>query len=117
MQTESREASDPGPVVLDIGHSLDQASGHAVVDLVVTESPGRGESETVTPMPAQEVQVAVPGTAGRFFTGISGTTAAGPDRSTGRFYDFSRDGTGTLSVGSVVRPACRIARRRTVPRA
>jgi hypothetical protein len=102
VQTESRESSDPGPVVLDIGHRLDEASGHAVVDLALTESPGCGAPETVTTLPAQEVQVSVTGTTVRFFTGISGTTSAGPDRATGRFYDFARDGTGTLTVGSVV---------------
>lgn len=101
VQAESREARDPGPVVLDIGHGLDRASGHAVVDLVLTESPGCGEPETVTTLPAREVQVDVTGTTVRFFTGVSGTTSAGPDRSTGRFYDFSRDGTGTGARGDL----------------
>lgn len=99
---QTGELSEPGPVVLDIDQSLDEASGRAVVDLIVTESPGCGEPETVATLPAQEVQIAVTGTSVRFFTGISSATSAGPDRSTGRFYDFSRDGTGTLSVGSVI---------------
>ncbi|WP_155849394.1 hypothetical protein [Arthrobacter sp. H20] len=102
VQTETRDASEPGPVVLDIGHSLDQAFGQAVVNLVVTASPGCGEPESITTLAAQKVQIAVTGTSARFFTGITGTTSAGPNRSTGRFYDFARDSTGSLSVGSLI---------------
>lgn len=102
IQTEDREARAPGPVELDIGHSLDQAFGHAIVDLTVTASPGCGEPESVTVLRAQDVQITVTGTTPRFFTGIGGTTSSGSDRSSGRFYDFSRDGTGTLSVGSLI---------------
>lgn len=102
VQTETRDAREPGPVVLEIGHSLDRAVGQAVVNLVVTANPGCGEPESVTTLWAQEIQLAVTGTSAKFFTGISGTTSAGPDRSTGRFYDFARDGTGTLTVGSLI---------------
>ncbi|WP_156809124.1 hypothetical protein [Arthrobacter sp. TB 23] len=102
IQTEGRGSREPGPVELDIGHSLEEALGHAVVDLTVTDSPGCGEPESVSVLPAQDVQITVTGTTPRFFTGIGGTTSSGSDRSSGRFYDFSRDGTGTLSVGSLL---------------
>ncbi|MHA7142524.1 hypothetical protein [Arthrobacter sp. CAL618] len=102
VQTEGRESREPGPVELDIGRSLDQAVGHAIVDLRVTDSPGCGEPESVSVLSAQEVQITVTGTTPRFFTGIGGTTSSGSDRSSGRSYDFARDGTGTLSVGSLI---------------
>ncbi|MBG6180826.1 hypothetical protein [Arthrobacter sp. CAN_A1] len=102
VQTETRDASEPGPVTLDIGHSLDQAVGHAVVNLVVTAAPGCGEPVSTSVLPAQEVQIAVTGTSVRFFTGIGGTTSAGADRTTGRSYSFARDGTGSASVGSLI---------------
>lgn len=102
VQTEGRESREPGPVALDIGRSLDRAVGHATVDLTVTDSPGCGEPESVSVLPAQEVQITVTGTTPRFFTGIGNTTSSGSDRSSGRSYDFSRDGTGTLSVGSLI---------------
>ncbi|MHA7154832.1 hypothetical protein [Arthrobacter sp. TMN-50] len=102
VQTEIRDASEPGPVTLDIGHSLDQAFGHAVLNLTVTTSPGCDEPETVTTLPSHEVQITVMGTSVRFFTGIGGTTSAGADRSTGRSYSFARDGIGSVSVGSLI---------------
>ncbi|MHA7275294.1 hypothetical protein ACX80O_02005 [Arthrobacter sp. Hz1] len=102
VQTETRDASEPGPVTLDIGHSLDQAVGHAVVNLVVTANPGCGDTGSTTTLPAQEVQITVMGTSVRFFTGIGGTTSAGADRTTGRSYSFARDGTGSVSVGSLI---------------
>ncbi|MHA7273003.1 hypothetical protein ACX80Z_06195 [Arthrobacter sp. TMT4-20] len=62
IQTEGRGSREPGPVELDIGHSLEEALGHAVVDLTVTDSPGCGEPESVSVLPAQDVQITVTGT-------------------------------------------------------
>lgn len=105
IETESFEATEPGPVTLDIDRRLRTAHGEAVVNLIMTESPGCGAPETSTLLPAQVVVLDVTGTSVRFRTGIDGSVSTGADRDVTRVYDLSRDGTGSVSVGSVLTEA------------
>jgi hypothetical protein len=100
VRTPSDEATEPGPVVLDIDRRLRTARGEAVLDLLVTENPGCGAEEVITTAAAQEVSIEVVGTTVRFFSGIGGTVADGPDRARDLSSRLSRDGTGTLTVGT-----------------
>lgn len=102
IATDGPEATEPGPVTLDVDRRLRTARGVAVVDLVQTEIPGCGAPETTTTLPAQPVALEVMGTSVRFRTGVDGSTSSGADRDVSRAYDLARDGRGSASVGEVV---------------
>jgi hypothetical protein len=102
VRTVDSEASEPGPVTLDIDRLLRAAHGEAVVDLIVEDSPGCGAPDTSVTLPAQRVTIDTTGTSDRFRTGISGSVSAAGARLRSSTVDLSRDGVGTASVGSLV---------------
>jgi hypothetical protein len=99
------DVGEPNQASLEMGRALRTASGTALVDLEVVESPGCGAPETVTILPDQLVSIDVTGTSVLFHTGVGGGTASGPDQAVDRSEDFSRDGVGTATVGSLVENA------------
>lgn len=100
--SSDQDATQPGPVTLDIDRRLRTAHGEAVVDLVLTKTDGCGAPEVVTALPAQLVTIDVTGTSVRFRTGIRGSVAAPGGSSAQSTVDLSRDGVGTASVGGLV---------------
>ena len=105
LGTASDEATSPGPVTLDVDRRLRTAVGDAVVDLVLSTSPGCGQLTTTSELGAQRVRIVVEGTTVRFRTGFTSRTSSRSDADVLRSLDFSRDGVGTASVGSFVTDA------------
>ena len=98
LRTPDDEASEPGPVTLDVDRNLRRAAGQAVLDLLLETDPGCGEPTTTATLPARSVAITVVGTSERFFSGFGGGTSSGPDQQADLSYRFSRDGTGTLDI-------------------
>lgn len=100
--TTEQDATQPGPITLDIDRRLRTAHGEAVVGLVLTEINGCGAQEVTTVLPAQRVSIDVTGTSVRFRTGIRGSVSTPGATSVQSTVDLSRDGVGTASVGGLV---------------
>ncbi len=100
VRTIGDEATEPGPVTLDIDRLLRTAHGEAVVDLVMEDSPGCGLPDTSATV-AERVVIDVTGTSDRFRSGVSSTvrSEAGMVRTSSE--DLSRDGVGTATVGNL----------------
>jgi hypothetical protein len=105
LRTVSEEATEPGPVVLTPDRRLRSAEGRAVVDLLLSESPGCGAAERSWPVPAREVTVSVTGTSVRYFSGYGFTAATRSDRGGPLSYRLARDGTGRASVAGFLEAA------------
>lgn len=102
VTTTPREATTPGPVTLEIDRRLRTAQGHALLDLEVTDDPGCAEPTTTRTESAAPVSIDVTGSTPRFTTGVGGSTRSGSDLGRDLAHDLSRDGTGTVRVGSLV---------------
>ncbi|WP_341358255.1 hypothetical protein V5H98_10685 [Georgenia sp. M64] len=98
------DATEPGPITLDIDRRLRTAHADAVVDLTLVESPGCGGEDLVTELPAQHITLDVTGTTERLRTSISGTTSSAGDMDRLRDYDLARDGTGTVAIDGLLAP-------------
>lgn len=98
----AEDATEPGPVTLDIDRRLRTAHAEATIDLTLTESPGCGGEDLVTELPARHITLDVVGTTERLRTSISGTTSSAGDMDRLRDYDLARDGTGTVAIDGLV---------------
>jgi hypothetical protein len=100
VRTVTDEATDPGPVTLDIDRLLRTAHGEAVVDLVLEDSPGCGLPDTSTTV-ARRVAIDATGTSDRFHTGVSSTIQSDAGLLRTSSEDQSRDGVGSASIGNL----------------
>jgi hypothetical protein len=96
------DATEPGPVALEVDRRRRSGLGEATVDLVRSEEPGCGAAGRTVGVPAAAVTVEVTGTSVRYFSGMGGTVSSGPDAVRGLSYRLSRDGTGSVRVGSLL---------------
>jgi hypothetical protein len=100
VRTPGDEATEAGPVTLDIDRLLRTAHGEAVVDLVQEDSPGCGLPDTSVTVP-ERITIDVTGTSERFHTGISSTVRSDAGFVRTSSDDLSRDGVGTATVGTL----------------
>jgi hypothetical protein len=97
VRTIGDEATEPGPVTLDIDRLLRTAHGEAVVDLLMEDSPACGLPDT-SATAATRVVVDASGTSERFHTGVSSTVRSEAGMSRTSSDDRSRDGVGSATV-------------------
>lgn len=100
--TSAEDATEPGPVTVDIDRRLRTAHADAVVDLTLAENPGCGGEDLVTELPARHITLDVIGTTERFRSSVSGSVTSAGDVDRLRDYDLARDGTGTVTIDGLL---------------